>query len=119
MIFKSPYPDVEIPELTYPLIVRPKNEAVSFGLKIGHDETELREGAAVIFERFKQPVLVEQYIEGREVNVGILGNNPPEAFPPVELNFPARGRGSTPTRTRRRAAHAPSPTPVRRRSARS
>lgn len=84
-------PDAAIPKLTYPLIVKPKNEAVSFGLKIVHDEAELREGAAVIFDHFKQPVLVEQYIEGREVNVGILGNNPPEAFPPVELNFPEGG----------------------------
>jgi D-alanine-D-alanine ligase len=51
------------------------------------DEGELREAAAVIFNEFNQPVLVEQYIEGREVNVGLLGNAPPEAFPPVELLF--------------------------------
>ena len=84
-------PDAEIPELTYPMIVKPKNEAVSFGLKIVNDEAELREAAGVIFEEFRQPVLVEQYIEGREVNVGLLGNDPPEAFPPVELIFPKDG----------------------------
>jgi len=83
-------PDAPLPELRYPLIVKPKNEAVSLGLKVVHNERELREAAGVIFEEYRQPVLVEQYIEGREVNVGLLGNNPPEAFPPVELVF---GRG--------------------------
>ena len=80
-------PDVEIPELPYPVIVKPKNEAVSFGLKVCNDEAELREGAAVIFKEFGQAVLAEQFIKGREVNVGILGNSPPEAFPPVQLDF--------------------------------
>ncbi len=80
-------PEAEIPELTYPMIVKPKNEAVSFGLKIVHNERELRDAAGVIFQEFQQAVLAEQYIEGREINVGLLGNNPPEAFPPVELKF--------------------------------
>jgi D-alanine-D-alanine ligase len=84
-------PDTKLPDLPYPMIVKPKSEAVSFGLKVVHDEDELREGAAVIFERFKQPVLVEQYIDGREINVGLVGNSPPETFPPVELIFPGEG----------------------------
>ncbi len=73
--------------MTYPVIVKPKNEAVSFGLKVCQNEEEFRDGATVIFEEFGQSVLVEQFIEGREVNVGILGNHPPEAFPPVQLDF--------------------------------
>lgn len=80
-------PDMPIPELPYPVIVKPKNEAVSFGLRVCKNEAELRDGAAVIFNEFGQAVLAEQFIEGREVNVGILGNNPPEAFPPVMLDF--------------------------------
>jgi D-alanine-D-alanine ligase len=79
--------DAQVPELPYPMIVKPRNEAVSFGLKVVHDESELREAAQVVFDRYRQPVLVEQFIEGREINVGLLGNNPPEAFPPVELGF--------------------------------
>lgn len=77
----------EMPELSYPLIVKPKNEAVSFGIRIVNSEAELREAAQVIFDQFSQPVLVEAYIEGREINVGILGNSPPEAFLPAELSF--------------------------------
>ena len=84
-------PDAEVSELTYPLIVKPKNESVSFGLKVVDDEAEMRAAAKVIFDEFRQPVLVEQFIEGREVNVGLLGNDPPDAFPPVELVFGEEG----------------------------
>lgn len=85
-------PDAPLPDtLHFPLIVKPKNEAVSFGLKVVHDVDELREAAGVIFREYRQAVLAEQYIEGREVNVGLLGNAPPEALPPVELNFGSDG----------------------------
>ncbi|MDE5415088.1 M20/M25/M40 family metallo-hydrolase [Alkalihalobacterium chitinilyticum] len=73
--------------LKYPLIVKPKDEAVSFGLKVVHNEEELRAGVQLIYETFQAPTLVEEYIEGREVNVGLLGNNPVEALLPVELVF--------------------------------
>lgn len=39
-----------------------------------HNEEELRSQVAYINERYKQPVLVEQYIDGREVTVGVVGN---------------------------------------------
>jgi len=80
-------PGFEAPDLEYPLIVKPKNEAVSFGIRIVNNEAELRAGADAIFKKFEQPVLAERYIEGREINVGLLGNNPPEALPPAELIF--------------------------------
>lgn len=76
-----------VDNLTFPLIVKPKDEAVSFGLKIVHDEDELRAGIKTIYDTYNAPTLVEEYIEGREVNVGLLGNNPVEALPPVELVF--------------------------------
>jgi D-alanine-D-alanine ligase len=77
----------DLPALTFPLIVKPKNEAVSFGIKVVHNEKELREAADLIFQEFQQPVLAEQYIAGREVNVGLLGNHPTEALPPAEIIF--------------------------------
>ena len=85
--FACPVCDYSLPELPYPMIVKPRNESVSFGLKVVPDEEKLRAAAQVIFDEYQQPVLVEQYIEGREINVGLLGNNPPEAFPPVQLDF--------------------------------
>lgn len=83
-------PDFELPlqeNLTYPLIVKPKDEAVSFGLKIVHNDEELREGVRTIYENYDASILVEGYIDGREFNVGLLGNDPVEALPPVELLF--------------------------------
>ena len=89
-------PEDPLPDLKFPLIVKPKSEAVSFGLKIVNDEGELREAARVIYREYHQPILVEQYIAGREVNIGLLGNGPPEALPPVELQF---GEGGPPIYT--------------------
>jgi D-alanine-D-alanine ligase len=80
-------PGFEMPDLSFPLIVKPKNEAVSMGIRIVNNEAELKEAADKIFDLFRQPVLVEQYIEGREINVGLLGNNPPEVFVPAEIIF--------------------------------
>jgi D-alanine-D-alanine ligase len=84
-------PGFELPDLKFPLIVKPKNEAVSFGLRIVKDEAELRRAADFIFQAYNQPVLAEQYIDGREINVGLLGNNPPEALAPAELVFGFEG----------------------------
>lgn len=85
-------PGFEMPDIPFPLIVKPKNEAVSFGLRVVNSEQELRDGAQVIFDEYNQPVLVEEFIEGREINIGLLGNNPPECLPAVELMF---GEGPT------------------------
>ena len=79
-------PDFPAPDLKYPLIVKPKSGADSFGLTVVHNEAELRKAAALIFDEFAEPVLAECYIEGREINIGMIGN-PPVAFPPVELDF--------------------------------
>ena len=84
-------PGFNAPDLAYPLIVKPKNESVSFGIRVVNNEQELREAARVIFDKFSQPVLAEQYIDGREINVGLLGNDPPEAFPPAEIVFDDAG----------------------------
>jgi D-alanine-D-alanine ligase len=73
------------------MVVKPKHEAVSFGLKVVHSEEELKAAVANIYEAFKQPVLVEQFVRGREINVGLIGNSRPEAFEPVELIFPEDG----------------------------
>jgi D-alanine-D-alanine ligase len=80
-----------MPALKFPMIVKPKNEAVSLGLRIVRNEKELREAVSYIFESFKQPVLVEEYVEGREINVGLLGNDPPELFSPAEIIFGKKG----------------------------
>ena len=80
-------PEFETPAVRFPMIVKPKNESTSFGLEIVHDEDELRRAAGAIFDEFGQAVLVEEYIDGREINVGLIGNSPAEVLPPAELVF--------------------------------
>jgi len=77
--------ELDAPYLKYPVIVKPRGEAASFGVKIVHDDSELKNAISELLEEYKQPALAEEFIAGREVNVGILGNNPPEAFPVLEL----------------------------------
>lgn len=73
--------------LRYPLIVKPQSESTSFGVRVVQNETEVEEAAAAILSDFRQPVLVEEYITGTEVNCGVLGNDPPEALPVLEIDF--------------------------------
>ncbi len=81
----------ELPDLKFPLIVKPKNEAVSFGIQIIRDQKDLRKGIKAVIDEFNQPALIEEYIQGKEINIGLIGNNPPEIFTPVELVFPRKG----------------------------
>ena len=53
-------PDFDPPDLMYPLIVKPKNEAVSMGIQIVNDIKQLREASDKIFTEFRQQVLAEQ-----------------------------------------------------------
>jgi len=65
------------PELRFPLFVKPSREGTGMGVQaesIARDEGQLRAQLQRIFERYRQPALVEHYIEGREVTVGIVGN---------------------------------------------
>lgn len=65
------------PHLTYPLFVKPSREGTGMGVSgqsIVRNDAELRDRVAVILERYDQPALVEAYIEGREVTVGVVGN---------------------------------------------
>ena len=76
--------------LQFPLVVKPLHESTSYGLALVHSETELREAVAQVLEPFSQPALVEEYIQGREFNVGLLGDTELEVFPVLELDFGAR-----------------------------
>ncbi|MBN1999497.1 ATP-grasp domain-containing protein, partial [candidate division KSB1 bacterium] len=79
--------DEDVSEVEYPAIVKPKMEAVSFGLRVVSTPGDLREAVAYIIKEFQQQALVEQFIRGREFAVGLLGNNPVEAFPVLEIDL--------------------------------
>ncbi|UCH59958.1 MAG: hypothetical protein JSV61_00365 [Anaerolineales bacterium] len=64
-------------EMIFPLFVKPSREGTGMGVSaksIVHNEQELIEQVEFILNRYKQPALVERYIEGREVTVGVVGN---------------------------------------------
>jgi D-alanine-D-alanine ligase len=65
------------PEMVFPMFVKPSREGTGMGVSrksIVYNEEELRDQISGIFEKYKQPALVERYIEGREVTVGFVGN---------------------------------------------
>lgn len=79
--------DEDMKGVEYPVIVKPKMEAVSYGLKIVDKENDLKDAVKYTIETFQQQALVEQFIRGREFCVGLLGNNPPETFPVLEIDL--------------------------------
>jgi D-alanine-D-alanine ligase len=74
----------------FPLIVKPPQEDASIGITNGsivHDLKELFERIDSLQSEFGQPVLVEQFIDGREFYVGVLGNMKAQALPIMEMDF--------------------------------
>lgn len=78
---------LESDALRFPLFVKPSREGTGIGVSgsgIVFSVGELRERVGEMLARFRQPILAERYIPGRELTVGILGNLPPTA--PRRLN---------------------------------
>jgi len=77
-------------DVQFPLIVKPPQEDASLGItqkSIVHDVRELLEKIAEIQGEYQSPALAEQFIEGREYYVGVLGNQNARALPVIELDF--------------------------------
>jgi D-alanine-D-alanine ligase len=78
--------------LRYPLIVKPAREDASLGVEPGSVVYNYRQLAARvthIFERFAPPILVEEFVPGKELHVSILGNESPQVLPMIEFDFSA------------------------------
>ncbi|MFC1705133.1 ATP-grasp domain-containing protein [Nanoarchaeota archaeon] len=76
--------------LKFPLFVKPVREDASIGIKqdsIVHDEEELMRRVFIVLDMYKQPALVEEFIDGREANVGIIGTKTMQALPVSEIIF--------------------------------
>lgn len=74
----------------YPAIVKPAYEHYSLGIareSVVQTRTELLERINYVFTNHQQPVLVEEFIDGREFHVGVIGNNFPQMLPPAEIDF--------------------------------
>jgi D-alanine-D-alanine ligase len=77
-------------DLQFPVIVKPAREDGSIGIEFSavvSSIRELMERMDWLHANFDSPVLIEEYIEGREMYVGVIGNDKPEALPVIELDL--------------------------------
>jgi D-alanine-D-alanine ligase len=82
--------------LQKPLFVKPLREDASLGIgndAIARNSSSLLSKVAKIHRFHHQPALVEEYIEGRELNVSILGNETPQVLPISEIDFSTLPKG--------------------------
>jgi D-alanine-D-alanine ligase len=79
-------------DLSFPLIVKPPQEDASLGItskSVVRDVKELLGTMDALQREFQSPVMVEEFVDGREFYVGVLGNASPTALPVIELDFSA------------------------------
>jgi D-alanine-D-alanine ligase len=77
-------------DLAFPLIVKPVREDGSVGItgaSVVRDRAELARAVDAVVTTLRQPCLVEQFIEGREFNVALLGHPTPRVLPLSEIDF--------------------------------
>lgn len=84
--------------LRMPLIVKPLRNDASMGVdaqrSLVRSMGDLMDRVSTIHRQFKDAALAEEYIEGREFYVGVLGNHEPVAFAPIEMDFSGLPDGS-------------------------
>jgi D-alanine-D-alanine ligase len=76
--------------LKFPLFIKPAEDEASYGISLDsfvEDDAAFEERTRFIHERMNQPALVEEYIEGREIYVSLLGNEQLRVFPFREVIF--------------------------------
>jgi len=77
-------------DIKFPLLVKPPQEDASLGItqkSIVNDVKELLDVISSTQQEYQSPVLVEEFIDGREFYVGVIGNSRVEALPIIELDF--------------------------------
>lgn len=82
--------------LVFPMIVKPLFEDASDGISLAsvvHTRAELDERVALVHGKMKQPAICEEFIEGREIYVAVLGSERLHVLPPRELIFGPREEG--------------------------
>jgi D-alanine-D-alanine ligase len=76
----------------FPAIVKPAFEHCSYGVTrdaVVLSSVELAERILYVLETFQQPALVEEFLDGREFHVTVLGNGKLHVLPPAEMDFAA------------------------------
>jgi D-alanine-D-alanine ligase len=89
-VFRAGRPIRRPKRLAFPLMVKSLTEEASIGISqasVVDNDDKLKERVAFVHESIGTAAIVEQYIEGRELYVGILGNQTLQALPVWELFF--------------------------------
>ena len=60
-------------ELSFPCVIKPNNEGSSMGVALVKTELELLDKSMHLLDLYQQPLVIEEYIPGNEISVGILG----------------------------------------------
>lgn len=82
--------DVARLEGPLPAMVKPSREDGSIGIEnssVCRDLSRLRKRARFVLEKMKQPAIVEAFVDGREFNVSVLGDEKPQTLPLAEIDF--------------------------------
>lgn len=77
-------------ELRFPLIVKPLLEDASVGIaqaSVVEDDASLKQRVEFIHTKYHQAAIVEELVEGREVYVGLIGNDDLQVLPLTEMTF--------------------------------
>ena len=82
--------NINLKAVNFPLIVKARAEEGSFGLSLKsvvNNKSELKMQIAELKNKYKTMPLVEEYIAGRELYVGVIGGENPKAFPVWEFSI--------------------------------
>lgn len=74
----------------FPAIVKPANQHSSYGVSrrsFVETQAELREQVQWVLEEFGGPAVVEEFVDGREVHVALIGNREVILLPPLEIDY--------------------------------
>jgi D-alanine-D-alanine ligase len=72
---------------TFPLIVKPHDDGCSVMVHKTRDEQQLADALHDIFNHAKEHVLIEEWITGMELTVGVIGNDRAQALPPSQAVY--------------------------------
>jgi len=90
---KTPEGLVNSNHFKFPLIVKPRFEGSSKGLTEDsrvENTQDLQKQIEYIIDTYKQPALIEEFISGEEFTVAVVGNDPPQVLPIVQIKIDGR-----------------------------
>jgi len=85
------YTDEQLDDwVVFPAIVKPANQHSSFGVSrrsLVENPAELRRQVQWVLKEFGGPAVVEEFVDGREVHVALIGNRAVTVLPPLEVDY--------------------------------